>query len=94
MERKNLLTNMMTDLEFDILDELYFLQSFDYLMEQLAHDQKVIAATLSDLYRKGWIRCYSSPSDELACEDADILKEYDKYHYLATKEGLLAHNGN
>lgn len=84
----------MTDLEYSVLDELYFLQSYSYLANTLELSDDVLKTTLMGLLKKGWIRCYSSPTDELGAENLDIGSEYWNYHYLATKAGLLAHNSN
>lgn len=84
----------MTDEEFDVLDELYFLQPFNYLLEELELSEEVLKETLKLLLTKKWIRCYKDTSDEIfKTEDLDFEHQYQKYHYLASKEGLLAHNG-
>ena len=84
----------MTDLEFNVLDELYFLQSYGYLSKTLELTDEELKKALSSLLKKGWVRCYSSPSDELGSDSLEIESEYWNYHYLATKAGLLAHNSN
>ena len=43
---------------------------------------------------KGWVTCYSSPTDEIIFESSNFEKEFYNYHYLANKKGLLAHNSN
>ncbi len=67
----------MSDLEFDLLDELYFVQSYQYLQETLNWDDQTLKSTLQHLYDKAWI---------------NLLEQGQLYHYLATKAGLLAHN--
>ncbi len=84
----------MTEAEFNILDELYFLQSFGDLERNTGYNKELIISTLKSLHEKRWIKCYRTPTDELANENADILFEYNKYHYLATKDGLIAHQGS
>ncbi|WP_375583422.1 hypothetical protein [Cyclobacterium xiamenense] len=81
----------MTDDEFDLLDELYFLQSYDYLKKKLGWEDERLLVTLDLLLKKAWIKCYSSPEEELFTPPA--LNESGKeLHYLATKQGLLRHN--
>ena len=81
----------MTDDEFDLLDELYFLQSYDYLKNKLGWEDERLLVTLDLLLRKAWIKCYSSPEEEIF--NTPALNENGKeLHYLATKQGLLIHN--
>ena len=82
----------MQENEFEILDELYFVISFDELEEVSAMDRKELVNVLATLWDKGWIRCYFGLNNELDFGKADIKNQFDKYHYLASKEGLMAHN--
>lgn len=83
----------MTDLEFDVLDELYFVQSFDYLHKTLNINDLEIKNILKALLSKGWIKCFYQDRDEVVIEtELDFENKYAQYAYLATKEGLLAHN--
>ena len=82
----------MTDLEFDVLDELYFIHSFDHLMRELQLDELLIVDVLLMLHGKEWIKCYKNHNDEVEKGQADIKSNYKHYLYLATKKGLLAHN--
>ena len=81
----------LTDEEFDLLDELYFVQSFDYLLEELGWSDEVLLQTLHSLFQKAMIKCLASPDDELF-GDVDILNEGKSMLFLATKKGLMAHN--
>lgn len=87
----NLTNPMMSADEFDLLDELYFLQSYEQLKKELDWDDRKLLATLQALLEKGWIKCYSSPEEEVL-HNIQIDKEGENYLYLATKEGLLEHN--
>ncbi len=84
----------MTNIEFDILDELYFIQSYDFLVHTLKLNDKLLKKSLRDLIERGWVTCYSSLTEELAFESDEFEKDYWNYHYLATKAGLMAHNSN
>ena len=84
----------MTNIEFDVLDELYFLQSYKYLINTLELSDGRLKDTLRVLLEKGWLKCYISPTDEIEFESSNFEKEYWNYYYLATKAGLLAHNSN
>ncbi|MFC2123920.1 hypothetical protein ACFLU5_03835 [Bacteroidota bacterium] len=82
----------MTELEYDILDELYFVQSFDYLLGSLDLDEDILKKMLKSMFIKGWIRCYVTPSEEVFYGDVDLDSEYGHYYYTASKPGLHAHN--
>lgn len=84
----------MTDREFDILDELYFLQSYKTLKNLIGIQDEELREELIGLLRKGWIRCYKNPNEEIDPDTDSFKKEYQNYYYLASKEGLLAHNSN
>lgn len=82
----------MTELEFDVLDELYFVQSFDYLVKEINVDSSSLKHTLGKLLEKGWIKCFHDGVNEVFEDELDFDHNYKKYHYLATKQGLMAHN--
>lgn len=81
----------MSDLEYDILDELYFLIHFEQLMSNFGLSDEEILPILIKLNHKGWIRCYTEPDVELEAKDVDLEIHYRDYYYLASKEGLKAH---
>jgi hypothetical protein len=82
----------MSDLEFDVLDELYFVQSFEHLKLTLGWEDDLLRDTLHKLLDKKWIRCYLNPNEEIFGDDIDFKTSYWKYYYLASKAGLFAHN--
>jgi hypothetical protein len=82
----------MTDLQFEILDELYFVQSFQYLEETLKIPQPLLVNELSKLFESGWIRCLKNGNEDVQAEEMDLQQNYKTYLYLATKSGLMAHN--
>jgi len=92
METKKL-QESMTDKEFDIIDELYFINTFDVLLEETELDEIVLKTELINLVNKGWIKCLARVNQEIAFDENTFEQNYRKYHYLATKKGLLAHNG-
>lgn len=82
----------MTEGEFVVLDELYFVQSFAELQESTALGEEALKEVLEGLLAKGWIRCLSSRSGEPAADVETLPEQFQNYFYLATKDGLLAHN--
>lgn len=84
----------MSDLEFDVLDELYFVIQYNELADAVELDDDDLKPLLAKLLNKGWLRCFSEPDEELEAESIDLEVNYRKYYYLASKEGLKAHNKN
>lgn len=82
----------MTDLEFQVLDELYFVKQFKALQSETDLEEVDLRSALHQLLEKEYIKCLKSPSEEVFEEELDFAKDYKQYFYLATKKGLLAHN--
>ena len=82
----------MTDRQFEILDELYFVISYSELSEKLKLEDSILTKGLKELIEMGWVKCFNGNSelerDEISFEDAN----FKKYNFLATKKGLFAHN--
>lgn len=81
----------MSDEEFDLMDELYFVQPYAYLAETLAWEDELLLATLQSLYSQGFVKCLDDPDTE-RFGAVDVIKEGKDLHFLATKKGLMAHN--
>jgi hypothetical protein len=81
----------MSDAEFDLLDELYFVQPFSYLQEALGWEDELILKTLDSLYQNEMVKCLSKPDTE-RFDRVDISGEGKNLYFLATKKGLMAHN--
>ncbi|MCR9252550.1 MAG: transporter [bacterium] len=84
----------MSDLEYDVLDELYFVVSFDDLMEKTDLEDHELKKVLNKLLQKSWIKCLSSATDDVPEDDLNFDRDARRYFYLATKAGLMAHNSN
>ena len=85
-------TVSMTDREYEIMDELYFVISFRELLDNLPFEENELKTVLATLLDKQYIKCFSNVSDEIPPEHIDFENNYRNYHYLASKEGLFAHN--
>jgi len=81
----------MSDHEYDVLDELYFLTEYKELIEKLGMDDQEIKPVLVKLFNRGWLRCYLEPNEELEEDQVDLEINFRKYSYLASKAGLKAH---
>ena len=89
MEREEL---QMNDNEFDVLDELYFVQSYNDLRQMCGLDDRILIVVLANLYQKQWIRVLKSHDEDEDPKQVDLSNKYQEYFYLASKKGLLAHN--
>lgn len=83
----------MTDEEFDVLDELYFVSSYPELKSNTGFEDDVLREVLKQLAVKGWIKVLRNSDDEVPFVQGDFEENYRNYFYLASKAGLLAHNG-
>lgn len=83
----------MTDQEYDVLDELYFFVPFSHLQQELGMEEGELKKVLQTLLKKGWIKCFLNASEEVMTDEIDLENYFSEYFYLATKSGLLAHNG-
>jgi hypothetical protein len=84
----------MTDLEYDVLDELYFLTSFQELSKRCQLNSEELKVVLGTLLEKGWLNCFIEKDVPLQKEDVDLDAFSSQYFYLASKSGLFAHNSN
>jgi hypothetical protein len=84
----------LTNVEYDILNSIYFVEPFEKILEEASYpenivadalkfliDQKLVTAMKWDAKKNTYVRSFIYDSDNMRA-----------YHYLATKEGLTAHN--
>jgi hypothetical protein len=83
----------MTENEFDILDELYFVASYPDLRSTLSLSDDELCEGLQSLLSKGYIRIMYPDQDTEHAYDPDTFgKLCQDYFFLATKAGLVVHN--
>jgi hypothetical protein len=82
----------MDQLEYEVLDELYFVTSFSNLLKKSELEEHALQECLKSLFVKGWIKCFRSVSEELDVDEVHLESDYAQYYYLASKSGLLAHH--
>lgn len=83
----------MTDPEFDILDELYFVTPFAELSRKTRLAPAELERHLRGLMEQGLVRSFwPDPDTELAFEESSFGAIVRDCHFLASKEGLLQHN--
>lgn len=84
----------LTSIEYDILNAVYFVEPFENILKECSEKEPVIADVLKQLIHKKYIvpmKWDESKSEYLRSfiYDSDNMRAYN---YLATKEGLMAHN--
>lgn len=82
----------MTDREYEIIDALYFTVSFEYLEKELETEAVQLRDELIALIEKGWVKAMTKVSEQEMDDKQELINNYRKYNYLASKKGLLAHN--
>lgn len=82
----------MTDEEFDIIDELYFVTAYRTLQEATELADDVLKTNLTNLVKQGWVRIYKTMDEQSEIDQLDFNKDYKSYFYLASKKGLFEHN--
>lgn len=81
----------MNDLEFDILDELYFVTSYPELHKKTMLDALLLHQTLIELIKKEYIN-YFITADGIQNPTIELNTHIEKLYFLASKKGLFAHN--
>lgn len=85
----------MTDTQFSILDELYFVTDFEVLVNKLYLEPNKLKNELQKMIEIGWIKIFTNDKIKEIEYDSKLFHLYfDTYCYLATKKGLFEHNSN
>ncbi|HEX8546799.1 MAG TPA: transporter [Cytophagaceae bacterium] len=82
----------MSDIEFAILDELYFINTFEELQSSVEADEDALIASLKNLIKKNWVKILLKDTEEELTDLNEFDLIYKQYNYLVTKAGLFAHN--
>lgn len=75
------------------MDELYFVKTFDELSEAVAMNTDEIKKVLQQVIEKHWVKILDPSDNEIPFDKKEFDQNLKKYHFIATKAGLLAHNG-
>lgn len=86
----------LDDLQFDILDVIYFVEPLEHILEEVDAPRAVVIDELRTMIDRGWVQVMIHDDDKgdyvrTGIFDSDNL---DEFFFLATKEGLLRHNGH
>lgn len=82
------------EIEYEVLNCLYFVEPFDKILEEVHHPAPVVGDVLKGLIRKKMVIAmrWDEPAGDYVRSFIYDTDNLHAYSYLATKEGLLAHN--
>jgi hypothetical protein len=82
----------MTDFEFDILDELYFVKSLHELNSLFNTHTIDISVELWAMIEKGWVKVMDKADNELPITKEEYFQNCHSLWFNISKKGLMAHN--
>lgn len=82
----------MNEIFYDILDELYFIRTFEELLEKLNLESNVLQGYLWKMLEEGLIKTMVNFDEEIEQNKENFEQNFKKYHYIASKKGLMWHN--
>lgn len=84
----------LSDIEYEVLNALYFVEPFQHILEECNAPAPIVGDVLKQLIHRKFV--VPMKWDEM---NQDYVRSFiydsddmDAYHYLATKEGLMAHH--
>jgi hypothetical protein len=86
----------LSDIQFQILDAIYFPEPIVNILEETDATLPVVINELRSMIDKGWVQVMEFDAQRndyirTAIYDTDHM---EAYRFLATKAGLLKHNGH
>lgn len=84
----------MNDIQFDILDKLYFVEPYQTLLNELSISENILKNELKELIQKGWVQVmkFDEKLQDFVPTPFLNIDDLHNCYFLATKEGLLKHN--
>jgi hypothetical protein len=82
----------MTEEEFETLDQLYFVTSYEELQKSLLLNEFDLRKTIMGMYKKGWVKCFNLDHELINMTHKQIEENFQSLSFLATKAWLMAHN--
>lgn len=84
----------LQEIDYDILNSLYFVEPFDKILEEVNHPPKIVGDCLKQLIAKKLVSAmkWDEEKQEYIRSFVFDSDNMHAYSYMATKEGLLIHN--
>ena len=89
------MTGELNELQFEILDAIYFVEPYENIINEIEQPEPVIRDELRTMIDKGWVNVMIFNEKKGDYEKSRIYDtdNMNQYAYLASKDGLLKHNG-
>ena len=86
--------SQLSDIEYDILNAIYFVEPFENILAECNAAPNVVADVLKKLIAKKYVVAmrFEEEQQEYVRSFIYDTDNMHAYAYLATKEGLLVHN--
>jgi hypothetical protein len=86
--------NTLTDIEYDVLNAIYFVEPLDNILAECNAPENIVCDVIKQLIAKKYVTpmLFDEQKQEFVRTffyDSDNMRAYS---YLATKDGLMAHN--
>jgi hypothetical protein len=86
--------SLLTDIEYDVLNAIYFVESFEHIVAECAKPPSIVGDVLKQLIHRKYVvpMRWDEEKTEFVRSFIYDTDNMNAYSYLATKEGLMAHN--
>ena len=84
--------NSLTDLEYRILDELYFVSSFPNLLHNVSEEKKSVIDSLRRLLENELVTQINPDAGAEEKLEVPDFATLEQSYFVASKKGLLIHN--
>jgi len=79
----------LSEIEYDVLEELYFVQSIQSLEKKCALSVASLEEILLELYKKQYIKLLDQNFNEI---NNFMNEDFLRFQFVISKKGLFAHN--
>lgn len=85
----------LTTVQFDIIDSIYFVEPYANILEEVDKPEPEVRDELKTLLDRGYVNVFTFDKDSGDYLKAPIydLDNLQDYYFLASKDGLMKHNG-
>ncbi|GAB4402412.1 MAG: hypothetical protein OHK0039_00380 [Bacteroidia bacterium] len=86
----------LNDLQFRILDSIYFVEPFDKIVEEAGAPRPAVVDELRTMIDRDWVQVmvFDPAGNDYVRTRFYDNDHFEQYHFLATKAGLMKHNGH
>lgn len=82
----------MSSVHSEILDELYFIATYEDILKELNLSDSTLRVELWQMIENGLVKVMSNYDEEIELNKEGFEQNLKKYHYIASKKGLMWHN--